>query len=106
MTIVNVRRNNIWSVILVVLGLLLLPSILCNCYSLLSALAWSTRTPVWELQQYALLVLVFGFPLVYWELLLTLRKLAWVRWTLLVIGILSLLPFVALLAAYFGVTLS
>lgn len=82
-----------WNVILLLIGVLLLPSIACYCLILATAIGWSSR-PIpsfWKLPQYLALVMALLLPWIYWFLFLLARKRKWGRRTLLAIGLLSLL---------------
>jgi hypothetical protein len=86
-----------WNRALVAVGILLIPSVMCYCYLVATAVGWSSR-PVpesWQLPQYLTTVLAFFLPWLYWILFATIRGRAWARWPLLFVGVLSLfwLPF-------------
>ena len=106
MTIGNARQANLWFAVLVILGLLLVPAVLCNGYVLLTALGFSSGVPVWGWQQYARLTVEFVFPLVYWGLFLNIRQRRWVTLVLLALAIASLLSFAIMLASVFAITAS
>ena len=85
--------------ILGVIAALLIPSVMCYCLLMSTAIGWSSR-PVpefWRFPQYFASVIGFVFPWAYWVLYALARKRPWARKPLLVIGVVSLLwlPFLA-----------
>ena len=79
--------------ILGIVAALLVPSVMCYCFLMSTAIGWSSR-PVpefWRFPQYLASVIGFGFPWVYWVLYALARRRPWARRPLLVIGVVSLL---------------